>query len=402
MRKSLIFTVVVLAVLGLLFVLSMDDDPLNDTHLVFTEGAMPTEGNGFLVLLESLEAMEWPEDDAWVHATPRQEIPKNDDILALVERNRDALALVAAAAAAPLFQVPSTDLEVPAFMAETRQLGHLVAIDATIRMLRGDEEAAFDRLFQYLALVHRFESTGELIHYLIGSAYQATTMQHILRIAADTDGEGLELLANRVEDYAWARETMENALRREYVFMTTMVDEPFSQDDGWKDVPLLRRYIYQPNRTRKLYADSFAAAIEGLNEDCSTAPRESEQVTIPKWRYLAPNSVGGILHNISVSGLERFTFSRCRQQMTTGLTQLALATRAYRADVGELPEDLDALVPNYLGELPVDVDGQAFRYSPSGEYLYSVGEDRLDDGGGEPTFRVDWSAPDPGVSLRRE
>ena len=86
--------------------------------------------------------------------------------------------------------------------------------------------------------------------------------------------------------------------------------------------------------------------------------------------------------------------------MTIGLTRLALATRAYRADVGALPETLDALVPNYLHALPIDVDGLAFRYSSSGEFVYSVGEDRLDEGDSDPTFLVDWSAPDPGVSLR--
>lgn len=395
MRKSLIFMVVALAAVGVLFVLSMDDDPPNDADLVLVETPLATEGNGYLVLIESLEAMEWPEDDAWVHALPRRELPSNADILALVERNRDALALVAADA--PLFQVPTGADSDPPALTEMHHMGHLVAIDATMRMSRGGAADAFERLLQYLALVQRLKSGGEVIHYLIGSSSQAAMLQHILRFAADIDGEELELPANRVFDSAWEREGMANTLRREYVLMTSIVDESFSQEGGW-----MGRYTYQPNRTRKLYADSFATAIDGLSEDCSTAPRESAPVTISKWRYLGPNSSGRIVHNLGVPFLGKFTFSRCCEQMTIGLTRLALATRAYRADVGELPESLDALVPNYLAELPLDVDGQAFRYSPSAEYLYSVGDDRHDDGGGEPTFSVDWSAPDPGVSLRRE
>ena len=395
MLRSLIFTVVALAALGVLFVLSMDDDPPSDAHLVLEESALVTEGNGYLVLVESLEAMEWPEDDAWVHALPRREIPSNADIRALVERNRDALALVADAAVAPLFQVPtSADLDAPA-LTEMHHMGRLVALDATMRMWSGDEDDAFDRLLQYLALVQRLKAGGEAIHYLVGSSSQAAMLQHILSFAADTDGQRLELLANRVSDYAWEREAMANTLRREYLF-TSVVDESFNQEDGW-----IGRYTYQPNRTRKLYADSFAAAIEGLSEDCSTAPHGSAPVTISKWRYLGPNSNGRIVHNISVSFLGKFAFLRCRGQINSGLTRVALATRAYRAAAGELPENLDALVPNYLAELPVDVDGRAFRYSPSGEYLYSIGDDRRDDGGGEPTLLVDWGAPDPGVSLRR-
>jgi hypothetical protein len=85
--------------------------------------------------------------------------------------------------------------------------------------------------------------------------------------------------------------------------------------------------------------------------------------------------------------------------MRNGLTRLALALRAYRVDKGRLPENLDALVPEYVPAIPRDLDGQSFRYSARREILYSVGDDRLDGGGGEPTFRVDWSGPDPGVTL---
>jgi hypothetical protein len=86
--------------------------------------------------------------------------------------------------------------------------------------------------------------------------------------------------------------------------------------------------------------------------------------------------------------------------MSIGLAELVLALYAHRSSEGELPRSLDELVPEYLEALPVDVDGRGFRYSPAESYLYSVGEDRLDQGGGEPAFRVEWTDPDPGVSLR--
>jgi hypothetical protein len=86
--------------------------------------------------------------------------------------------------------------------------------------------------------------------------------------------------------------------------------------------------------------------------------------------------------------------------MSVGLTELVLALRAYQAGEAQLPRSLDVLAPRYLDAIPVDLDGKSFRYSPTEAYLYSVGVDRLDDGGGELTLEVDWSAPDPGVSLR--
>jgi len=402
MRKNLIFTIVVLAVLGLMFVLSMDDNPPDDIHLVLDEGPVPVEANGFYILLECFESMEWPEDDAWIISMSRQRAASDPEIKALLDRNRNAFALMARAGAAPTFRAPpSADLEPPTFVAATRDLGHLVAIDATVKLARGDENGAFERLLQYLKLARRFQRTGEMLHYLVGSGHQASALEQIVRSAADVDGGGLVAVADRLDVYTWEEEAMVNALRREYMFLTKMVDEPFQQLGSWKDMPVLGGYIYQRNRTRKLYADTFDAAIGGLGEACSTAPRESDLVEMPKWRYLGPNSVGRILYRISAPNLAQFTFSRCREQMSLGLTRLVLAVRAYRADFGQLPDDLSALVPRYLSELPVDVDGQPFRYSRAREYLYSVGEDRLDYGGGEPTLAVDWKAPDPGVSLRR-
>jgi hypothetical protein len=299
------------------------------------------------------------------------------------------------------FQVPeSTELEPPRFVHRARLVGNVVTLGAALRMHRGEEAAAFDLVFSYLELGHRFHGTGELLYYLLGSSYEDLALQQIVLLAADSSGADLDVLARRVRDSAWERDAMANALRREYTFMTAMIDEPFQQGAGWKDVPAFGGYLYQPNRTRRLFADSFSHALAALNEDCSTAERESESVGVPKWRYLAPNSMGRILHAVGSPNLAGFTFSRCREQMTIGLTELVLALYAHRSREGELPRSLDELVPEYLDGLPVDVDRRGFRYSPSEAYLYSVGDDRLDQGGGEPTFRVDWTDRDPGVSLR--
>ena len=63
----------------------------------------------------------------------------------------------------------------------------------------------------------------------------------------------------------------------------------------------------------------------------------------------------------------------------------ALAVERYRmAHHDVLPEDLEALVPAFLSVAPRDpFDGRALRYHklPHGYRIYSVGEDRRDDGG---------------------
>jgi RNA polymerase sigma factor (sigma-70 family) len=80
--------------------------------------------------------------------------------------------------------------------------------------------------------------------------------------------------------------------------------------------------------------------------------------------------------------------------------RLAFALAAYRADHGRYPEDLDALAPRYLEEVPNDLySGKALIYRPSehGYLLYSVGANGRDEGG----HGFDDTPPgdDPGVRM---
>ena len=64
--------------------------------------------------------------------------------------------------------------------------------------------------------------------------------------------------------------------------------------------------------------------------------------------------------------------------------EIVLALEAFRADEGRYPERLNALVPRYLPEIPLDVfSGEELHYRPteSGYRLYSVGTNRKDDRG---------------------
>jgi hypothetical protein len=83
-------------------------------------------------------------------------------------------------------------------------------------------------------------------------------------------------------------------------------------------------------------------------------------------------------------------FSRAWFATAKNLTQhemvnAAIALKRYQLRQGKLPNDLAALVPEYLDALPRDfMDGQPLRYrlKADGSFmLYSVGEDAHDDGG---------------------
>ena len=74
------------------------------------------------------------------------------------------------------------------------------------------------------------------------------------------------------------------------------------------------------------------------------------------------------------------------------ITVVAFALARYQRDNGKYPETLDALVPNYLREVPWDVfTGDPLIYKPTanGYLLYSVGPNGRDDGGRTPEDQAD-------------
>jgi hypothetical protein len=72
------------------------------------------------------------------------------------------------------------------------------------------------------------------------------------------------------------------------------------------------------------------------------------------------------------------------------LASVALAVEKYRVERNLIPEQLAALVPEFLPEVPTDpFDGASLRYrkTDTGYILYSVGRNRCDDGGQEGSWK---------------
>ncbi|TSA53855.1 MAG: hypothetical protein D4R45_04950, partial [Planctomycetaceae bacterium] len=66
--------------------------------------------------------------------------------------------------------------------------------------------------------------------------------------------------------------------------------------------------------------------------------------------------------------------------------QTSLAVERYRLAEGRLPQSLNNLVPAYIEAVPADpYDGHPLKYRTleTGFVVYSIGDDRSDDGGAE-------------------
>ena len=149
--------------------------------------------------------------------------------------------------------------------------------------------------------------------------------------------------------------------------------------------------ILWPDRTIRRDFDRFYHAVEKLAQ-------------LPTWEALAAVSAGQDEVMIAeqakdwnvmawmllpaIGGAQsRYALGECGH----AALRIDVALRRYQADNGRYPEELDALAPKYLPELPPDpFSGEPFHHRLEGDRwtFYSVGSDLDDDGGPEAASRL--------------
>jgi hypothetical protein len=121
--------------------------------------------------------------------------------------------------------------------------------------------------------------------------------------------------------------------------------------------------------------------------DLPTWPQAKAQ--LPDLSQIMEHRVRHFVAVLLLPSLDRFANSHFRSLTDRRLAATVLAIRLFAADHdGNLPPDLDALVPQYLPSIPIDAMApvpQPLRYltRSSDPILYSVGDNGTDDGGSE-------------------
>jgi len=81
---------------------------------------------------------------------------------------------------------------------------------------------------------------------------------------------------------------------------------------------------------------------------------------------LRPNAVGRILYALLVPAMDNLLERRCRADCAVAATRIIVACHQYRKTRARFPDNLEALVPEYLPGIPVDpYDGKPFRLATS-------------------------------------
>jgi hypothetical protein len=185
--------------------------------------------------------------------------------------------------------------------------------------------------------------------------------------------------ARRLSAHRGGAAALQSGLRFEYILTSNMLDHmPKYASKGmnghwYHSVLAHSRYLYQPLRTRALFAGRFRGLIEEAAKPCLQARAPShEPVTVDA----KPNTVGRILFNDAFPQYEKLYVKRCEDDFRVAAVIATAGVAAYRQDHKRWPAALAELVPGYLASVPNDpFTGTALLYSPEDGTVHSAGKD---------------------------
>ncbi|MCA9100517.1 MAG: hypothetical protein KDA63_05165 [Planctomycetales bacterium] len=318
-------------------------------------------------------------------------------------------------------------MHAPLFSDEQYQGPDLVGVDITIvqdvndacrvlcaRAMNRVAEGRYEEAFEDTMAVHglaRLEGSGPtVVHYLVGLARDGIACELVLALAADEDVSELMLRkalrdVSGLERWKGMADQFDEAERLAALdtALTLYRDPSLSGLGGRKESSTVSRlaassvdWNFVLSRINGEYDDLADASRnpgdeqrqqklveneEARDEAAKMTPGRAAWCAISRQARSAwiANTVLRLMMPASHAALT----AEVRANVSLDLATTALALALYRACHGEYPETLDLLVPEIMDDVPVDAfaDGP-LHYERRGEgyLLYSIGQDRRDDG----------------------
>ena len=313
----------------------------------------------------------------------------------LIEKNRRVLDLIPDIARRPCFQygdtgVKSWEKKIPDVL-KTIRVARLWGLDAFLSAEKGDLRASLDRLRIGLRFAPKIAEESMLITYLIAVA-DAKAFLLFLNKAVSGREVSAELLLPVLGDLDnrqinhW-KALLRNSIRGERVLLMDLGLPPspaaLQKAFGgkawterlyyWLLRPFLKRDIslnlpkYEELETKAL---SFYYQTRDFWK-----PYQDHLHGLPWYAIVSKN----VLPEMEAAFMKVATLDALILTARTGL-----ACRVFKSRTGEYPENLEALVPGLLAEVPVDpFTGKplVFRREGKGFIVYSLGSNLKDDGG---------------------
>lgn len=275
-------------------------------------------------------------------------------------------------------------------LSEIRKCAFLLRLETVYSAENDDSAKVVSSVESILGTARTLSNEPILISQLVRIAIQnlaASSMEYAMNRTAFSNEEMLDLggVFEKAEDSSG----MKRAIAGESCFMLSVFGNPLSVSNnmsggGLPVTPLLGVYkalgIMDKEEvvfldTRKEYMDAFELPAHKQIDAFNAI--QSEVDALPR--------IYVFLRNLTPA-YNRVIVLNVRNIAQIRIVRVALAVQRYRLMKGRLPESLDELVPDFLESVPLDpFDGKQIRYKKldTGFMIYSIGENRIDDGGEE-------------------
>lgn len=327
-----------------------------------------------------------------------------------------------AAAKKPQYQDPigahpnSLDINnIPTSVNQVRPVSKLVALEGLRKAKNGDPTNGLTEAMDIVRLGHRMEtSQATIIEALVGSATKQVGLSALRQIGlqAVVTADQAKTISQELDACRDGRNGLITAMKMEYAYSRSYTNQQRDLGqvyDGFflmtnaegniiprsttgriisaLDATGLFRFYYWPNQSWRFLVDQRTQDVRNVQADCTTGNLFPLRTTAYSHRtglgrLLEPNAIGKLLADIGNVSLGGVVVKSCNESVAVSATQITLAIGAYQKDNQKIPNSLDELVPKYLTAVPIDpYSGQAPIYVPEKKVVYSIGSNRVNEGG---------------------
>ncbi|GEM_PF-4892374 len=268
--------------------------------------------------------------------------------------------------------------------------------------------SAFSDPLTISVLTHKKEDefvdilTHELIHRLLTEPGRRRELENYHKLKEEKyPGESLKEMQDYEEKLRLleiGEDSLSRAFSAEYTLNVNILDDGFSEEmipfTSRGEVKRVNAFIeqtsffFKPNETKKELAKFYAPSIE-MNFEESKEIHELPFYSSPTSTSLAietfkGNVVGKILNSaviVAVVPGEQLNVIR-KVNLKNKTLRTILALNVYEKEYGDLPEELEELVPEYLSQVPKDpfYEDRNIQYSREERVIYSLQKEEVREG----------------------
>jgi type II secretory pathway pseudopilin PulG len=257
------------------------------------------------------------------------------------------------------------------YYAKFRELGHLLALQGSLRAEEGDWDGAAESYLDAIQMGEEIPHGSPLIGALVGIGCQSMGRHPMWKVVDHLDARQSRVAIDRLTA----------DMDRHFSFADSM------QEEKWLGQSEMMQLCHSPSMTSAVNLVFFFYSKKRVMHDYTVYMDQNiQQARQPYSLHFAPPHEPTDPINIMI--LPVFGYTRMRainSETQNGLLLITLALHAFRLEQGHYPNTLAELSPGYLKKLPDDPFAAqgTFHYRLQGQsyLLYSVGPDGKDDGG---------------------